>query len=245
MLDDCAPVELLPYGDLAAIVTRVPRALFEGDVLQARLKDAAWLESAVRWHQSVVEAFHRERGVLPAKLGCVYAHSADLVEALAPVHDALRSQLDRLAGCDEWGVRLYADRSIVERRVTKEDPRMHQLQQELAGARPGRAYLLRRKLADLIGSTTDQWLSEVAQAGYDRLLCCSVDGQIGPRPNGVPVAVGDAEVLRADFLVSRANVDRLVDEIHRFIEGQEGLRCEYSGPWPPYSFARLGGEDSR
>ncbi|HLA82383.1 MAG TPA: GvpL/GvpF family gas vesicle protein, partial [Thermoleophilia bacterium] len=158
VLDDCASVELLPHGDIAAVVTRVPLALFEADSLRAHLKDAAWLESMVRWHQRVVEAFHRERGVLPAKFGCVYAKSADLSDALARAHDALIVQLERLVGCDEWGVRLYADRPTAERRLTTEDPRVRQLQQELVGARPGRAYFLQRKLIDVRAAATDQWL---------------------------------------------------------------------------------------
>ena len=41
------------------------------------------------------------------------------------------------------------------------------------------------------------------------------------------------------FLVRRASADAFLAEIRSFAEGQEGVRCEDSGPWPPYSFAVL------
>ncbi len=118
---------------------------------------------------------------------------------------------------------------------------MQQLQQELAAARPGRAYFLQRKLADELVAVTEQALNDLAQAGYDRLARCAVAGQVSPPARSAGDANGEIEILRAAFLVRRPSLDTFLAEVRSFAESQKGLRCESSGPWPPYSFAP-GGE---
>jgi hypothetical protein len=43
--------------------------------------------------------------------------------------------------------------------------------------------------------------------------------------------------LRAAFLVSRDGQHAFLERMRTFAEARAGLRWEYSGPWPPYSFA--------
>ena len=233
------PVQVLDCGDLAAIVRRVSLAEFGAEALRERLGDAARLEAAVRHHNAVIAAIHRVRPVLPAKFGCVYAHAQDLTAALERLHDALVAQIEWLAGCDEWAVHLYADREGIRERVLAQHAAVQRLQRELAAARPGRAYLLRRKLEDDLASVSQQALSDSGQAAYDRLARHAIAGQVNPPARPGPDAGREIEILRAAFLIRRASQDDFVAEVRSCTESREGLRCEYSGPWPPYSFAAL------
>lgn len=228
-----------------AVVSPVSLAEFEPEVVQARARDTAWLEAMVRGHERVVEAVQRERGVLPARFGCVYATAAELAAALERSQVALLAHLQRLEGCDEWGIRLYADRSVVRQRVAAEQPAIRQLQQELAGARPGRAYFLQRKLADALAAASEQAVDDLAQTAYDRLASWAVAGQVTARANARQALDGEAEILRAAFLVQRAGLGCFEAEVQRFAESRAGLRCECSGPWPPYSFAAVDAEVPR
>jgi hypothetical protein len=45
------------------------------------------------------------------------------------------------------------------------------------------------------------------------------------------------EILRAAFLVRRTNADTFLAELRSCVEERDGVHCEYSGPWAPYSFA--------
>ncbi|MBI3977127.1 MAG: GvpL/GvpF family gas vesicle protein [Chloroflexi bacterium] len=231
------PVQVLVLGDLAAIVSAVPLVEFGAEAIRARLEDAAWLETMVRGHNRVVETIHRRQVVLPAKFGSVYASAADLAAALADVHDILLTQLRWLDGCDEWGVRLYADRETIQQRVVTENTAVRQLQHELASARPGRAYFLQRKLADLVAAETEQALSTLAQTAYDHADRIALAGQINPRSSAARRASQEVEILRAAFLIRRPDTAAFFEAIRHFAEDQAGLRCEYSGPWAPYSFA--------
>jgi hypothetical protein len=242
-MDTGEPLLMLAQDRLVAIVRPVPLAEFSAGALQARAQDFAWLEAMARDHNQVVARIHQAGPVLPVKFGSVYPDRAALQAALAEMHDALLAQLQRLEGCDEWGVRLYADRLAVER-LAGEDPPLQRLKEELAAASPGRAYLLKRKLADTVADLAEQALRNLAQGSYARLAGHAVAGQISPRAQKAADEGGEREVLHAAFLVQRANTDDFLQEMQRLVQEQEGLRCDYSGPWPPYSFARLAGEET-
>ena len=236
-VDGAEPVRRLTCGDLAAIVRRVSRAEFEPDTLQARLGDAAWLEAAVRGHNQVIAAIHQEQAILPAKFGSVYASVEDLSGALEEVQDSLIAQLRSVTGCDEWGLRVYADRQALQRHVAAEAPTMQQLQQEIAAARPGRAYFLQRKLADELAAATEQAIADLASAAYAHLIRWAVAGRVNPPQP--PAGDNEVGILRADFLVRHEAQDTFVAAVGTLGEARQELRCEYSGPWPPYSFAML------
>jgi hypothetical protein len=236
---DNEPVQRLGCGDLAAIVKPVSLAEFDAEAGNKSNHDAGSLEAMVRSHNEIIATIHREQAVLPAKFGCVYPHTEDLRAALEHSHDALVAQLKRLEGCDEWAVHIYVDRPTIQQGLNTEHPTIRQLQQQLATASPGRAYFLQRKLADELAVATDQALNDLAQSGYDHLARRAVAGQVNPIRRATSNVSGDWEILRAAYLVRRSNQGTFIAEIQILAESQEGLRCEYSGPWPPYSFAAL------
>jgi hypothetical protein len=232
-------VEVLGCGDLVAIVKLVPLAEFDTEATQESNHDAVSLEAMVRSHNEIIATIHREQAILPAKFGCLYGRAEDVRAALEQTHDALVAQLKRLEGCDEWAVHIYVDRPAVQQRVNAEHPTMRQLHQQLATARPGRVYFLQRKLADELAIATEQTLSDLAQSGYDHLARRAVAGQVNPIRRAASNVSGDWEILRAAYLVRRSNQGTFIAEIQTLAESQEGLRCEYGGPWPSYSFAAL------
>ena len=153
------------------------------------------------------------------------------------VVEALLAQLERVEGCDEWAVHVYANHPAIAQRVTAEHPTIRQLQHELATAHPGRAYFLQRELDEERAAATDQALRELAQAAYDRLARWAEAGQVTLPARSTPAAHGEIEILRAAFLVPRANADTFLAEVRSCVESRDGVHCEYSGPWAPYSFA--------
>lgn len=232
------PVQALEQGKLAAVAEPVLLAEFQPEALQERAQNLAWLEAMVRGHNQMIERIHQKGAVLPVKFGAVYPDREALLTALAERHDDLLAQLQRLGHCDEWGIHLYADRQAIQR-LTAEHPTLQRLKDELAAASPGRAYLLKRKLSDEMGAISEEALNGLARTSYERLARFAVAGQSNPRSQRATGEAGEQEIFHATFLVQRANLAGFLGEVQRLAEEQEGLRCEYSGPWPPYSFAEL------
>ncbi len=243
-IDDDESVQILRCGDLAAIVRRVDLADFAPEPFEARLRDPAWLEAMVRSHNEVIASIHEAHAILPSKFGCVYQSAEDVTAALEQAHDTLTAQLARVDQCDEWAVHLYADRRAVEKYLEAEHPSVQRLQQEASTAPPGRAFFLRRKLTDELDKATRQATSDAAEALYEELGRWAVGEERSSVARVAPGASGEVEILRAAFLVHREGQETFLEEIRTWNECQEGFRCAYSGPWPPYSFAVLAGEGS-
>jgi hypothetical protein len=242
--DEGEPVQVLDCGALAAIVRRVPLAQFSAEALRARHDDTAWFAEMAHRHNRVIAAIHQQQTILPAKFGSIYARAEDVQTAVAEAREALLAQLERVEGCDEWAVHVYAARPVIEQRVSTEHPIIQQLQHDLATASPGRAYFLQRKLDEERAAATDQALRELGQAAYEHLARWAVAGRVTPPARSNPDAHGEIEILRAAFLVRRASADTFLAEVRSCVEGRDGVRCEYSGPWAPYSFAVPTEEDA-
>lgn len=240
--DASEPVEAISCGGLLAVGRRVPLDDFSPEALSARAEDPAWIEEMARQHNAVIESVHRTRAVLPAKFGCVYASAEDVQTALREEHDALLSRLNWIDGCDEWGVRLYGDVAAIRQRADVAQESVRRLRQDLASASPGRAYFLQRKLADELANAVDGVLDDLVGQAYAQFARHARAGQVSRHLAGSRITQHDqkeagVEILRAAFLVPRDSADAFIEDIRRFSESQSGLWSDYSGPWPPYSFA--------
>lgn len=234
-----ASTEAISSGDLQAIVRRVPFADFSPEALRAQAEDPAWIETMVRRHNAAIEAVHRTRTILPAKFGCVYVCPEDVQTALQEEHDALLARLNWIDGCDEWGVRLYGDVATIRQRADAEQDSVQRLRRDLASASPGRAYFLQRKLADELANAVDSQLDGLIRQAYEHFARQAKAGHVSRQmaDSRINQAEESTEILRAAFLVPHESADAFIEDVRRFSESQSGLWCEYSGPWPPYSFA--------
>lgn len=227
--------QLIRQGDLAAIAAPVPLAEYEAEALRPRLRDPVWLEAAVRRHHDVVSRIHSAHIILPAKFGSVYTSVDDVRHALERGHAELHERLAALTDCDEWGVRLYATSHQALDRMAARDEPLDRLEQDMATASPGRAYFLRRKLHEARAQATERGLTELTRAAHERLAAHAVASELtaSERPNA-SAADEEIEILHAAYLVPRSRLSAFVAELEDLASGP---RDEWSGPWPPYSFA--------
>jgi hypothetical protein len=171
---------------------------------------------------------------------------------VAGAQEALLAQLERVEGCDEWAVHVYAHRPAIAQCVASAHLTIHQFQHDLAAASPGRAYYLQRQLDEERTTATEQALRELAQAEYEHLARGAAApwpkatrgrsprggaGRVTQPARSTPTVHGEIEILRAAFLVRRASVDTFRAELRSCVESRDGVRCDYGGPWPPYGFA--------
>jgi hypothetical protein len=236
------PVQVLDCDGLAAVVRPVLLAEFSQEILQERLRSATQLEAIVRSHNQVVDAVHACQAILPAKFGSVFATAEDVRAALQSTRDLLVPQLHRLEGCDEWAVHLFANRAQLQEGISMGSSVMRRLRDECAAARPGRAYFLGQQLRRELELATEQGMATLAQEAFDRIAEHAVAGQLS-RVGPVRSGPDEMEILRASFLVARAGVEQFEEAVHSSAPTTAALRAEYTGPWPPYSFAAWNDED--
>jgi hypothetical protein len=233
---NASALQLVELSSLAAVVRRVLLDDFRPEALRDRLHNDNGLELLARYHNDVIEAIHARQAILPSKLGVVFAHQDDIMSALQASHDALVRKLHRLRSCDEWAIHLYADQARIRERVANAEPVLEKLRSELAVARPGRAYFLEQRLRDQLHATAEQVLVKHAEKAFDRLATFAVDALASPAQPATDMN-DDVEILRASFLIPRDNAEQFQAEVRLSCDETDGLRCECTGPWPPYSFA--------
>lgn len=243
---DQQPLELIAGGELRALTRRVPLADFAPEAISAHGDDPAWLELSARRHNAVVEAAQRARAILPAKFGSVYPRAEDVRAALLERHDALRDHLIWLDACDEWAIHLFGDLASLRRRAEQEQGDAGSVREQLATASPGRAYFLRRKLADELADASERLLDDLIARAFDQFARHTRAAELTRRLSGARLSQPDraedresegAEIMRAAFLVPRDAVETFSADVAAFVQREPGLWSEQSGPWAPYSFA--------
>src|SRR5690242_1591835 len=116
------PVERVAHGNLAMLVSRVPRAEFGEEPLHRHLNDLAWLERVARAHEAVLDEALRHATVIPLRLATIFAgerRAAAMLEAHAEI---LHSALAGLAGRQEWSVKLLVEQEALLASAGGEEP---------------------------------------------------------------------------------------------------------------------------
>jgi hypothetical protein len=237
-----SPPRLLPVADDLWLVAAEASLPEYGEAeIGAHLEDLAWVSDRALAHEAVVEHFadppgapagaapHGARGsaraVVPMKLFTLFASDERAVEHVAGELTRVRQALDRVAGREEWGVRLRLDRARAA---------------EAAAGSPatasGRDFLARKKrLLDAARSSPAE-ARKAAEEAYSALA--------GRAAEAVerPIEAAGSLILDAAFLVPRAErggFEEAVAEQAREVAGAH-LELTLTGPWPPYNFVGEG-----
>jgi hypothetical protein len=155
--------------------------------------------------------------VLPARFGTVFLSEASLEADIKRRKRALAADFKRVAGAEEWGVKVFA----IAPSVTLPP----------ISARSGRDYL-KRKAAILQTRTKPAADPEVREfaAALKRL---AVDSTGGGRISSGQQALE----WQGSLLLPRKQKKKFTELVERYSrKWKNSHRIECTGPWPPYSF---------
>ncbi|MEV4682991.1 GvpL/GvpF family gas vesicle protein [Streptomyces kurssanovii] len=236
------PARPVEHNGLVAVVSDVRAEDFEEAPLRERLEDLEWLAATARAHESVVRAVSAVTGVVPLRLATVCRGESGVRRLLDEGHRRFTTNLDRLEGRVEWGVKLYAEPDPEPDRAPATAPAPAPGQQTQGGeeaASPGRDYLRRRLRSRQSREKSWAHADALARRLHTELSRCA-DGQRLHRPQSGQLArASGVNVLNAAFLVRREESDAFVGQVERLTPRDAGVRVELTGPWAPYSFADL------
>jgi hypothetical protein len=236
-VDPAHDVELVAEGPLAGVASRVSLQEFDEGMLPERLGDATWLEQKIRAHEQVLERVLRDASVVPCRFCTVYRSEAELRRFLAERREALMTALDRVQGQVEVGVKAFVDldRFAVGQATRNEDIR--ELEERVAAAEGGRAYLERRRLEQLVAAELERLRSVAGGEIHSRLLVAAEDGLPLP-PQPAEISGRDGEMLfNGAYLVTadQSPFEQALTSVARDYR-DAGIDFELTGPWPPYNF---------
>ena len=225
-------VRPIRHAEITALASPVPLTDFGAEPLKRNLNDLSWLERIARAHQRVLDGALKEATVVPLRLCTVFEDDAGVEAMLERQHDVLAGALARLAGRQEWAVKLIADRA-----------RRSQGQGSDASAgggdaQSGRAYVDRLRRDRAARSDAQRTTRAAAREIHRDLAARAVATRVLRKParelsdGGGELVLNGAYLVDADHVAEfRAAVKELGDRY-----GAGGMRLEITGPWPPYSF---------
>lgn len=218
------PVRLAP--SLWLIVADVPLRTYGPKVLERALRDIPWVADTALAHEAVVEHFTRVRGavVVPMKLFTMFSTVERAVAEISRKLDAIEAVVLRIAGCEEWGVRIV-------RSSLPQPPARRR------SGKSGAAFLLAKKHARDEAARRAKAAADAAEEAFEELEALTRGTW---RRATVPEGATAPPLLDAAFLVPVKQRARFQAAAKRLAArcSKTGAEITLSGPWPAYSFTQ-------
>jgi hypothetical protein len=209
------------------VTAAVPLDVYGPSRLESRLRDLDWVAAAAVAHEAVVECFAKAPAstVIPMKLFTMFSSLDRAISDLEARKGALRAAIRRIAGAEEWGVRVF---------------RMPGTAAPPAGApSSGAAFLRARQQARAAAATARLAAADAVAVAYNRLRRHARDARVrdARREPGT-----NPPILDAAFLVPATARTRFKAETRRqrTTLARTGADLVLTGPWPAYNFVVSG-----
>ncbi|HEY7521108.1 MAG TPA: GvpL/GvpF family gas vesicle protein [Methylomirabilota bacterium] len=210
------------------VMTDAPLDRYGSAPVEARLRDLDWVAACATAHEAVVEHVAKSATTIPLKLFTLFNTEARALAHIARLRPAIERAVQRVAGREEWGVRVHLDETRA-RRLQRE-----RVARATAGVTSGTRFLLVKK-------QTQQAVREALARGREDIdatfesLARAADDARRRAPDAVD---GTRLVLDAAFLVPprRLAAFKRTARARAAQLARRGYTLTLSGPWPPYNF---------
>lgn len=227
----------LAVGDgLWLVAADAPLPEYGAESIQANLQDLSWVSDRALAHEAMVEHFGKVGTVVPMKLFTLFAGDDRALSRVRVDRKRLERLLDRIEGCQEWGVRVRFD-EVRAKEVASEEA-----QKGSAGVSSGvsgTAFLLRKKAEKEASRTLlGRLRTEVDEAFSD------LSGHASEARRRDPIS---PLLLDGAFLVREENVHRFEQTVARWAGrlSEQASEVTLTGPWPPYNFLDEAPQETR
>jgi hypothetical protein len=230
-------VELIATDDVCALVTRVRSDAYSEHGLRAHLTDPDWLAPRVRAHDAVLRTAAEVGPVLPMRFCIVYRDDARVRQLLGQNRSLIASELARLEGHREWGVKIHMTSPALAL-VGDAAERSAALRAEVTAATPGRAHFARRRVERLEAEARALRADELGTAAHEALAAVSAEAaRLAVQPTSVSGRT-EPQILHGAYLVKDARHDAFQIALEH-LSKETGLEVQCTGPWPPFHFSRV------
>lgn len=227
-LAGAAKVRALDAGDgFHVLVASAPLSRYSAEKIDARLRDIDWVAERAAEHEAVVEHAIGLGTVVPMKLFTLFSSDERALAHVAKMKKTLARVVERIEGCDEWGLRILFD-EVEAARVAAEEARKSK-------PTSGTSFLARKKEQQDVRRTVTSRAAEEVDVLYDDLERLARRAQRRSAPSR---ELAGRVMLDAVFLVPRPSVKKLKTTVGATAErlAKQGFHVTLTGPWPAYSF---------
>lgn len=222
---------------MAAIFCLVSLKEFCGPEAEARMQDLAWLGPRALRHQEVIAQVMRHSPVLPMRFGTLFSSWGALEEMITRRRPQILGFLEMVVDQEEWAVKGLLDKAAARDKIFSQTVAGQEAY--LAALPAGQRYFQEQRLRAGVERQLRLRLKKIGQELAGDLSQLAAEFRPRRVLNRSVTGKELDMVLNWAFLVPRRAVAAFQARLHRANRdySPEGLTFEYSGPWPPYSFA--------
>ncbi len=218
---DGAPVRWLSTGQVAALVSRTTRS---------RLRPE---RRNLSTHNAVLKWAMQDSSVLPVAFGVVATDEAALLRALRQNQAEISTQLDRVAGKIEMGLRVIWDVPNLFEYFIKLRPELRQARDATIGENQSAS---RDEMIEL-GRMFAELLTEERDRHYERVA--EILGRHGVEIKRNPTR-NERDVLTLACLIPRTAQAEFEQAVTAAAAGfDSSFTFDFNGPWAPHNFVEL------
>lgn len=229
-LASAGPPRAIDVGDgYRVVVASVPLELYSAEAIEANLRDLEWVGAAASAHEAVVEAAGQSGTVVPMKLFTIFSNDDRAAEHVRKMKRSLEKVVAKIAGCEEWGLRILFDQAraakVKEKRATS----------ERKAPVTGTSFLLRKKAHD----ESRRRLTSEAKHEVDQLFALlEKSSKNALRRPPINRELAGQVLLDAVFLVPEKRTAKFKKTVAASAKdlARDGYHVTLTGPWPAYSF---------
>lgn len=206
------------------VIAGVPLKSYGPGQLETSLRDVQWVTDLAVAHESVVEFFARQAGVtvIPMKLFTMFSSEHRAVNETRSRLRDIKSVVTRIAGCEEWGVRITYRPPSASRPARQ--PRSFS----------GTAFLTAKKAARDVARQSVGAAAEDAERAYTMLAAMA---RAARRRQEAPLGATSPPLLDAAFLVPASGRRRFKAAVKKLADSSTAeTQVTLTGPWPSYNF---------
>jgi len=234
----------IKYKDIYAVVSNVSSKDFSEKYIENNISNIEWLEKKVRIHDCTINEIMSGKNItalVPFKFATVFFDENSLKSFLNKYYDSLVATLDSLINKEEWGVKIFYDKKLLEKSILSDDPNVKKFDDEINSSSPGKGYLLKKKKKELVETLLHVKTSEYGKECFVQLKKLSLQTKINKLQSKELTGKDNDMILNAVFLVDIHNISQFTDSVldlkNRF--NPRGFDIEFTGPWPAYNFCKI------
>ncbi|HEY0372012.1 MAG TPA: GvpL/GvpF family gas vesicle protein [Thermoanaerobaculia bacterium] len=220
---------------VSAVFTRVDAEAFSQEAIDARAGDLEWLGAIGYRHQDVVSDLMKRTAIVPLRAFTLFSSEEAVRAYLHEQAEMLAKMLERLDGKQEWTLRVEFEPAKWSESLAARVAALRDLQNDIAAAAPGKAFLLKKKLDDerkrASHAAEQEVVAEIERLIAEKVQCESLAETRERRDGAFP---------QINVLINR-DEEAALQELHATLSARyehEGVALGLTGPWPPYTFAK-------
>ena len=240
-LDEESGIFSLSFNEIDAIVCELDREAYSEKELEKKTNDTKWLHQKAFHHHEVLMKLYENYPIIPMKFCTIYASFESLTNTIDQHKHQMLETLENITDKEEWILKIYCEADKIIESVAGHNETVESKKEEILAMSPGRQYLEKRKLDQLIDQEAEKEKQAFSEKIHEDLAAHSIDTEVKKNWNKDVTGRTDEMCWNSVYMLDKSAVDHFLSAIKKMQNKWEdvGWHMEVTGPWPSYHFAKI------